>query len=213
MNCPEGNTTSKTWDDYVATGEDRSCYCTDSFLKMSTTEQAQVLWDVGILSSLVYYDSSTGKAISSLASKFGPYSSGKISGYTKTQTTAIFNEIIGALCDIGQLGDMFQATSTNDVTFWVLHPTMERMWHLIQLNIQQNLVVFDESWDDSAVNTQCPGHRSYSVTPFKNLWDNDNKLYTNSDLYRLLHPDNNNYVYENFNWPHCEFLKFSMTGY
>jgi hypothetical protein len=208
LNCPSGQT-SKTWEDYQLTGESRSCTCTDEFLAMSSKDVSQVLWDLDILSTLVFYDKN-GNPIDKFTSKNGPYE--RIPGYSSAETTEIYQSVVGVLCDIGHLGDMFQATSTNDVTFWVLHPTMERMWHLIQLNQQKGLIEFDETWDDETAGI-CPGHFSYSVTPFKNLFDTNNIPYTNADLYNLLHPDNLPYVYEHFNWPHCSFLEYSMSGH
>ena len=88
---------------------------------------------------------------------------------------------------------------------------MERMWHLVQLNYQKGLIPFDATWDDSNPST-CPGHFSYSVTPFKNLWDNKNIPYSNKDLFTLLHPDNLDYVYDHFEWPHCTFLGMKVAS-
>jgi hypothetical protein len=61
----------------------------------------------------------------------------------------VYHNIVMTLCNPGHIGDMFQATSTNDVTFWVLHPLQVKeanpgrrrrheadthggcMWHLV----------------------------------------------------------------------------------
>lgn len=50
----------------------------------------------------------------------------KIPGYTKDETEAIYNEMLRTLCTPVRFGAHYTATSTNDVTFWVLHPTFDR---------------------------------------------------------------------------------------
>lgn len=50
----------------------------------------------------------------------------KLPGYTDEETTAIYEQLLYLLCSPGHIGTMFQATSTNDITFWVLHPTVDR---------------------------------------------------------------------------------------
>lgn len=47
-------------------------------------------------------------------------------GYTEAESVAIFEQLLYLLCSPGHIGTMFQATSTNDITFWVLHPTVDR---------------------------------------------------------------------------------------
>jgi hypothetical protein len=67
-------------------------------------------------------------------------------------------------------------------------------------------VSFDNTWEDEV--GQCEGHLSYALTPFKNIFDSDDRLYTNSELYELLEPtiDSYPYVYDHFRWSHCEVL-------
>lgn len=50
----------------------------------------------------------------------------KLPGYTEEETKAIYEQLLYLLCSPGHIGTMFQATSTNDITFWVLHPTVDR---------------------------------------------------------------------------------------
>lgn len=64
-----------------------------------------LIWCIFILQGKVYY---------------------KLPGYTDEETTAIYEQLLYLLCSPGHIGSMFQATSTNDVTFWVLHPTVDR---------------------------------------------------------------------------------------
>ena len=50
----------------------------------------------------------------------------KLPGYSEEDTKAIYEQLLYLLCSPGHIGTMFQATSTNDITFWVLHPTVDR---------------------------------------------------------------------------------------
>ena len=47
-------------------------------------------------------------------------------GYSAEESAAIYDDLLGMLCSPGHIGDMFQATSSNDPTFWVLHGTLDR---------------------------------------------------------------------------------------
>lgn len=47
-------------------------------------------------------------------------------GYTEEESRKIYDQLLYLLCSPGHIGTMFQATSTNDITFWVLHPTVDR---------------------------------------------------------------------------------------
>ena len=47
-------------------------------------------------------------------------------GYTEEESDRIYEQLLYLLCSPGHIGTMFQATSTNDITFWVLHPTVDR---------------------------------------------------------------------------------------
>jgi hypothetical protein len=185
-----------------------------------------VSFSLGILNSLVFYDKK-GVMISQFENSARSAGLEVLPSYTARETAEIYAEVLGMLCEPGFMGDMFQvrqftadahqcscdhclfaqATSPNDVTFWVLHPTMERMWHLLRLNQRKGLIAFNDTWPDGD-SSVCPGHLSTSTTPFKNIFDSDNALYTNSRLYELLHPSRDKlpYVYDTFEWPHCTLL-------
>ena len=49
-----------------------------------------------------------------------------IPGHTVDETTDIFSELLHVLCTPMNIGTHYEGTSTNDVTFWVLHPTFDR---------------------------------------------------------------------------------------
>lgn len=48
-------------------------------------------------------------------------------GLSVAESLGVYRSLVSTLCSPGHLGDMFQATSTNDVTFWVLHPLQVRL--------------------------------------------------------------------------------------
>lgn len=123
----------------------------------------------------------------------------------------LINDQACFLLFVGHIGDMFQATSSNDITFWVLHPTMDRLWHHKRLLESNSDSDFDHSWSKDT--SECYGHNPDDLQPFKNLFKNDHKnYYTNAELYDLLHPANENlpYVYADFNWDHCTMLGYKM---
>ena len=74
-------------------------------------------------------------------------------GYTALQSRHIYDELLKLLCSPGHIGDMFQATSSNDITFWVLHPTVDRLWHYKRLG---NTGDYDDTWD--------PYHTCYGLS-------------------------------------------------
>jgi hypothetical protein len=113
---------------------------------------------------------------------------------------------------------MYQATSTNDITFWVLHPTLDRLWHWKRLAKDPN---YSETWDPYH---PCYGHNPEDLQPFnKNLFMEEaedgyvedlSKFYNNAELYIQLHPTNPKlpYAYDNFDWPHCSAIGMDMKN-
>ena len=65
------------------------------------------------------------------------------------------------------------------------------------------------------------GHNPRNIQPFKNLFtdtngneDTDGHYYTNMELYDGLHPNNRHleYVYDNFEWKHCNMIGYQMKN-
>lgn len=50
-----------------------------------------------------------------------------IPGYSKNETDVIYANMLRALCIPVKTGTHFEGTSTNDPTFWMLHPTFDRL--------------------------------------------------------------------------------------
>lgn len=50
----------------------------------------------------------------------------EIPGYSKEETDDIYGDLLSVLCAPRRIGANYEASSTNDVVFWVLHPTIDR---------------------------------------------------------------------------------------
>lgn len=104
------------------------------------------------------------------------------------------------------IGDSLTSSSAFDPTFWPMHPTMDRLFQWRRIN---GLV--DERWDDHTYlhNSDgiCWGHQENDVLVWSNLFDNSHHYYTNKELYTLFDPSIDDYIpyiYDNFEWLHCE---------
>lgn len=126
-----------------------------------------------------------------------------------------------------------QASSPLDPTFWLMHPTMERLWQFSVLTGS----VKDMNWPDDDVEITLPdgsqttyylsttyagcfGHHGSDVFPF-GLLDSDvdgfqvrtqirghsdgGNTLTNREAMAALDPRANSltYIYDNFKWDHC----------
>lgn len=47
-------------------------------------------------------------------------------GYSLDETKDIFSQLLTVLCSPARIGTNYEGASTNDVIFWVLHPTIDR---------------------------------------------------------------------------------------
>ena len=120
-------------------------------------------------------------------------------------------------------GEQMEAASPADVSFWPIHPTMERLlqykmivrpftdlnWanDLSNDNLPGDGTTLCEYTDDS----QCEGHHGYDVTTFSSTYlDPQTGLLTedyltNGEMLKAIDPQNYHmtYVYDDFAWPHC----------
>lgn len=65
-----------------------------------------------------------------------------IAGYSEKETSNIFSELLHVLCTPMTIGTHYEGTSTNDITFWVLHPTFDRLVCVRVILIFTNDVTF-----------------------------------------------------------------------
>eukprot|EP00752_Nemacystus_decipiens_P001330 g1320.t1 len=203
--------------------EDCQCYCNPDLMANRTAAEFLELGDV--ISSGYFYDADY-NIVRKLADEDGkpyeniPSSSTPGASYTNAETRTIYESLRDVLCIPTMVGSHFEATSTNDgeirVTFWVLHPAFDRLWHLARM---EQKPIFNETWISDST---CIGHNEDDVQPFHDLFLEEQvagreeevssgvpvmkNYYTNGELYDLLHPSEMNlpYVYDNFEWPHCD---------
>jgi len=160
----------------------------------------------GVLQAVEYYDAE-GHLINTWYDVNGS-AYYQLPGYSEMESRKIHDQLLEMLSSPGHIGDMFQATSSNDITFWVLHGTVDRLWHFKRLGNTEN---YDETWDPYHT---CYGHNPSNFQPFKNLFDDEDRYYTNEELYQNLRPDKPqlSYIYDGFKWPHCEMLGYDMSN-
>jgi len=196
--CPDTCSMDTAWED---------CQCEfDAGSYKGGKTSYEILDEVGILAQVDYYDEEGHKINSYYDANGTVYYT--LPGYTEEASKHIYDELLEMLAVPGHIGDMFQATSSNDITFWVLHGTVDRLWHYKRLGPTDN---YDETWDPYHT---CYGHNPSNFQPFKNIFDSNDNYYTNAELYENLRPDKPvlQYMYDSFDWPHCELLGYDMSN-
>jgi len=180
------------------------CQCTCPADVLNSDNPAEILFEAGVLDGVSFYDTD-GTQIKKFVSPAGELYT-TIPGYTEHASKAIYKRLLNSLCHPGHIGDMFQATSSNDVTFWVLHGTLDRLWHYKRLGTP-----IDETWDPYHT---CYGHNPTNFQPFKNIFDSKDQYYRNEELYSLLNPaaETLPYIYAHFDWPHCDKIGSSFSN-
>jgi hypothetical protein len=161
-------------------------------------------------------DGFTKSELENLASMFSSFDDA-----SKTQKEIMVREVFCE--DKIILGDHIESSSASDVSFWPIHPTLERL--LIYKQLVNPLT--DYTWDGGLYypfwsslcmwgldfNTECTGHGQYDVTVGRTtVFDEDigdftPKYINNWDLVQLWLPRNTwklSYVYETFDYKHCE---------
>jgi hypothetical protein len=99
-----------------------------------------------------------------------------------------------------------------DPIFWPIHPTVDRLWQWRRINGMTN-----ETWPPASVNYvhggDCAGHSADDITVFKNLFDSDDRFYTNQELYDLMDPrkeETTDSVFAHFRWGHCQDVGYPV---
>lgn len=107
-------------------------------------------------------------------------------------------------------GDLLQSSAPVDPLFWIIHPSIERVWQWKRLSS----CPYEYSWaSGSSVYSQCSGHDAEDVLPFSEMTAQSSHTagsgqfsdLTNAEIYALLDPTDNamNYIYDSFEWSHC----------
>ena len=126
-------------------------------------------------------------------------------------------------------GDSLESASPTDISFWSIHPTIERLWVWRRI-----LGMDDEAWptnSSSSVNGletgRCWGHDATDAVYWKHLTGEESDVvmskgqseeaatrpYTNLELYDLMDPQTGSapFVYDSFRWTHCAEEGYSET--
>lgn len=129
-------------------------------------------------------------------------------------------EVVTAMCESSLcIGDQMESASPTDISFWPIHPNLERVWMIKKLSG----TFTDESWPQNSTSkssdgSTCYGHGSEDLLPMEGIvsgtegveWNATNL--TNSEWYRLLDPLNGHmpYLYDDFTLKHCNFYNLSF---
>uniref|UniRef100_A0A6V1TYR0 Tyrosinase copper-binding domain-containing protein n=1 Tax=Heterosigma akashiwo TaxID=2829 RepID=A0A6V1TYR0_HETAK len=142
---------------------------------------------------------------------------------------AVWLKILQALANPGWVGEMYTSSAPTDPTFWILHPTAERL--LSARRLVKDTMSLDETWGythqdnnpsdngwvcdwsnvegwglPDCVQGTCSGHNADDVLEF-NFINFPGKQFTNQELYDYIDPTNVDlpYMYDSYNWDHCGF--------
>lgn len=130
-------------------------------------------------------------------------------------------KMLKMLCTTGTIpGDQLEAASPVDITFWPIHPTIERLyqWKKLQANF------ISELWSSPAGMTKycqlgdCEGHHGYDILPYVIQAKNpvsgkfEYMQLTNYELLSAANPALGQlpYIYDTFQWEHCEEMGVKM---
>ena len=116
-------------------------------------------------------------------------------------------------------GEQLESASPVDISFWPIHPTLDRLLHYTRLVSKFS----DPSWQETNKiclydSTGCRGHNAWDVTSFEShVLDPATGTFeytylTNAELFDRSAPGNYSldYVYDNFVWAHCDDTPFAF---
>ena len=118
-------------------------------------------------------------------------------------------------------GEQLESASPADISFWPIHPTLERLLIYTRLVHKFSDASWPENDADDAIclytETDCRGHNAYDVTSFEShVMGSDGTFeyayLTNAEIFDLNAPGNYSldYVYDNFEWSHCDDTPFAF---
>lgn len=135
----------------------------------------------------------------------------------KDLTTDQQIEVIKAMCESGlAIGDQMESASPADISFWPIHPNLERIWMIKKLSG----TFTNETWPKSGVSLlsstgdECYGHGADDVLPYGDIYGvAADKNLTNADLYDIMNPSEGTlpYIYDSFDLEHCQYYDFDFT--
>jgi len=132
---------------------------------------------------------------------------------TSVQTTHWFYTMV---CNPGLTGDILGSGSPVDPIFWLIHPTVDRLWQWKRLSTSCG---YNYSWPSgTSIYGNCWGHDKDDVLDFTGLGDGetpDGSKYSNSDIYEIMDPNDGKvpYIYDDFKWDHCLSSGTDVRGF
>lgn len=154
---------------------------------------------------------------------------------TLAEEEVLWNEILLVLCNPGHPGEMYTSAAPYDPTFWLIHPSAERMLSWRRMLDHLSVHTFNQTWgyshqgdpsdmgqicewDDVSdfglpycYDSTCPGHNAADTTPFMGIVE-EGEFPTNEEIYAYVAPWNEElpYMYDTYYWPHCNASGFQM---
>lgn len=133
------------------------------------------------------------------------------------------HHLLSVVCNATILdGDHLEAASPKDPSFWVIHPTVERLWVWKKLSGSFR----DETWPGAksaaCFNCYCYGHAAEDNLPFEIALLKPGGVkgyratasFTNQQLYDLADPHEQHlpYIYDDLTWSHCAELGYDFSS-
>ena len=129
------------------------------------------------------------------------------------------NKFLKILCDsgLGTEGGQLEAGSPMDISFWPIHPTVDRLW---QFKVLSNTFTSEEwpttnyYWGTYGVTGDILGHGPNDALPY-DLAPLLTQGFTHTEFYEFSRPTAPNlpYIYDNFHWAHCEKLGYNFQNF
>ena len=138
---------------------------------------------------------------------------GGMQEFVESYSPSQLKTLVQTACEANVVdGDQLEASSPADISFWPIHPTMERVWQF------KNLKGFltDSSWPTDKVSIygdSCTGHAANDTIKIQNLVSDSIEYITNEDFMNFINPtsDNLDYIYDDFSWSHCTSKGFDFS--
>ena len=122
--------------------------------------------------------------------------------------------LVRAICTSGAvMGENEESASPADPVFWVLHPTVERLWQNKKLS---STPFENESWPSTGTSLygdDCPGHREFDTVAFVNLIPGNTVPFTLGEVMTVMDPRSGTlpYIYEDLSWRgQCEAAGYAF---
>lgn len=96
----------------------------------------------------------------------------RVEGVSEEDEDALWTSLVEVLSDPHHAGEMYTSAAPYDPTFWVIHPTAERLLNAKRIAVALHGEVFDETWSYDHV------HKAASDTgqvgfshPLNSVWN------------------------------------------